>query len=359
MNTKERMILTEYREQRPAFLALGDTVHELLSELVKKAGIDLLSIEHRVKAEDSLKGKLERKGDRYSSLADLTDIMGARVICFFNDDVDAVGKIVEETFVIDWENSADKRAEIKADTFGYLSLHYICSLAPDSGYPAEICEKKFEIQIRTVLQHAWAAINHDMGYKSEFGVPRIVVREFSRVAGLLEIADDEFVRIRQRMGEYVKDIRRKITENRAEGVLIDALSLKEYVSRNRNMREFLEQLAAICGAEIQAIDPESYLEQLRWLGKRTLGDLQQMMEDNRDLAFALAERALSATDLDILSSNVGLRYLCRAELYNKGYSQEQAAEFLRLSVKDEGRSVRQAKSLYDSCRKVLEAENHG
>jgi len=357
MNAKDRMILAEFREQRPAFVKLGDTVHGLLAELVKKSGIDLLSIEHRVKAEDSLKGKLERKGDRYHSLDDLTDILGARVICFFNDDVDAVGKLLEETFVIDWENSADKRAEIKADTFGYLSLHYICSLAPDSGYPAEICGKKFEIQVRTVLQHAWAAINHDMGYKSEFGVPRIVVREFSRVAGLLEIADDEFVRIRKRMGEYVSDIRCKITENRAEDVRIDALSLKEYVSRNVRMREFLQQLAAICGAEIQEIDPESYLEQLHWLGKKTLGDLQRMMEDNRELALALAEPALCAAELDILSSNVGLRYLCRAELYNKGYTQEQAAEFLRLSVKDEKRSARQAKSLYDSCQKALEKAN--
>ena len=359
MNAKDRMILAEFREQRPAFTALGDTVHNLLKSLVKSAGIELLSIEHRVKAEDSLKGKLERKGDRYRSLEDLTDILGARVICFFNDDVDAVGKLIEENFVIDWENSCDKRADIKADTFGYLSLHYICSLAPDSGYPAEICGKKFEVQIRTVLQHAWAAINHDTGYKSEFGVPRVVVREFSRVAGLLEIADDEFVRIRNRMTDYVEEIRQKITDNCAENVLIDALSLKEYIRRNVRMREFLEQLAAVCGAEIQEIDPESYLEQLRWLGKKTLGDLQRMMEDNHDLAFTLAKQALSVTDLDILSSNIGLRYLCRAELYNKNYTPEQAADFLYLSVKDTDRSARQAKSLYDSCRKALEAQANG
>lgn len=62
----------------------------------------------------------------------MTDILGARVICYFGDDVDKVGKLVEQSFVIDWENSSDKRALIKADTFGYLSLHYICSLPFDA-----------------------------------------------------------------------------------------------------------------------------------------------------------------------------------------------------------------------------------
>ena len=194
MNLKNRIILEDYRKQRDAFVKLGDVVHNMLTDIVDEMGITVLGIEHRVKTEKSLAGKLERSGDWYSSFEDLTDILGARVICFFSDEIDKIGKKVEEAFVIDWENSSDKRALIKADTFGYLSLHYICSLPFGDRWPDEICGKKFEIQIRTTLQHTWAAINHDLGYKSEFGVPRSVAREFSRIAGLLEIADDEFVR---------------------------------------------------------------------------------------------------------------------------------------------------------------------
>ena len=63
----------------------------------------------------------------------------------------------------------------------------ICSLPKDKGYPEELTEYTFEIQFRTVLQHAWAEIEHDLGYKTEFGIPLDVRREFSRVAGLLEI----------------------------------------------------------------------------------------------------------------------------------------------------------------------------
>ena len=214
---------------------------------------------------------------------------------------------VEEAFVIDWENSSDKRALIKADTFGYLSLHYICSLPFGDRWPDEICGKKFEIQIRTTLQHTWAAINHDLGYKSEFGVPRSVAREFSRIAGLLEIADDEFVRVRNDMKAYTEEIRKKIIENRADDVHIDMISLNEYVKRNGKMQELISKIAKISNAEISEIDPESYIIQLKFLGKETLGDLQKMLEENRELALKLAERALANADLDILSSSVGLR----------------------------------------------------
>ena len=267
MNLKNRIILEDYRKQRDAFVKLGDVVHNMLTDIVDEMGITVLGIEHRVKTEKSLAGKLERSGDWYSSFEDLTDILGARVICFFSDDIDKIGKKVEEAVVIDWENSSDKRALIKADTFGYLSLHYICSLPFGDIWPDEICGKKFEIQIRTTLQHTWAAINHDLGYKSEFGVPRSVAREFSRIAGLLEIADDEFVRVRNDMKAYTDEILKKIIDNKADDVHIDMISLNEYVKRNGKMQELISKIAKISNAEISEIDPESYIIQLKFLGK--------------------------------------------------------------------------------------------
>ena len=345
MNLKDRMIVDEYRRQRQEFVKLGDLVSTLLKQTLAEAKIDTLAVEHRVKQEASLIGKLERKSDKYRSLEDLTDILGTRVICFFGDDVDRVGKVIEDLFVVDRENSVDKRAIIKANSFGYLSLHYICSLPEHAGYPPELCGKKFEIQVRTTLQHTWASIEHDMGYKSEFGIPRIAVRQFARIAGLLELADDEFVRVRDTVHAYTEDIRQRIVSDDADDVLIDGVSLQEYVLRNRKMRGFLGELAAICGSEISEINPENYIEQLRWLGKRTLGDLEQFFAENHDLALALAKGALENAELDILSSNVGLRFLCRAELLNKQYTEAQITEFLMLSVGEKTHAQRMAKSL--------------
>ena len=353
MNLKNRMILEEYRELKPDFVMLGDTVSAKLKSSVKNSGIEVLAIEHRVKEEESLSGKLELKGDKYASLADITDILGARVICFFSDDVDRVAAIIEKMFDVDWENSVDKRAQLNPDSFGYLSLHYICSLPSGGEYPDNICNKKFEIQIRSTLQHTWAAINHDLGYKSDFGVPKAITREFSRVAGLLEIADEEFVHIRDNVKSYGDEIRNKIKNNTATDVLIDLVSLKEYVQHNKAMRAFLKELTDMCHAEISEINPESYLIQLAWFGFKTIGDLQNMLDRDKTLALQLAAKSLSNTDLDILSSNVGLRYLCRAELMNKGYTAEQVTEFIKLSVGDSKRAQRQTKNLFDSYNKLI------
>lgn len=345
MNLKNQMILDDYRKQRQDFVRLGDIVSSLLNQQLENMKIDTLAVEHRVKKEASLIGKLERKSDKYRSLEDMTDILGIRVICFFGDDIDRVGKVIQQLFVVDWENSVDKRALIKVNSFGYLSMHYICSLPDQQEYPSEICGKKFEIQVRTVLQHTWACIEHDMGYKSEFGIPSVAVRQFARIAGLLELADDEFMRVRDTVHMYTEDIRQKIINDNAEEVLIDSVSLQEYVLRNKKMRSFLDELAAICGSEISEISPENYIEQLRWLGKKTLGDMERLLEKNHDRALALAKSALGNTDLDILSSSVGLRFLCRAELLEKNYSEEQVTEFLMLTIGDELRASRMAKKL--------------
>ena len=345
MNLKSRLILEDYRKQRDDFVKLGDTVHAMLSDIVNDMGLTVLTVEHRVKAEKSLAGKLERNGDYYNVFEDLTDILGCRIVCFLSDEIDAIGKKVEESFVIDWENSSDKRALIKDDTFGYLSLHYICSLPFGDKWPDEICGKKFEIQIRTILQHAWSAIHHDIGYKSDFGVPRDIRRQFARLAGLLELADDEFVRARDNMMEYTEDIRKRIITDDADDIPINMISLNEYVRNNQKMQSIIGEIADIAGAEISEIDPESYIPQLAFLGITKLGDIEIMIKENYDLAIRLAKKALSAADLDIVSSSVALRFLCRAELINKNYDFDKIAEFLKISLGTKEKAERQARHL--------------
>ena len=113
MNLKCRLILEDYRKQRDDFIKLGDTIHSMLSDIVKELGLTVLAVEHRVKEEKSLAGKLERKGDSYNTLEDITDILGCRVVCFLSDEIDMIGQKVEENYVVDCENSSDKRDLIK------------------------------------------------------------------------------------------------------------------------------------------------------------------------------------------------------------------------------------------------------
>ena len=111
------------------------------------------------------------------------------------------------------------------------------------------------------------------------------------------------------------------------------------------MQGLIKEIAAISGAEISEIDPESYIPQLAFLGITKLGDIEIMINENYELAMKLAKKALSAAGLDIVSSSVALRFLCRAELLNKNYDFDKIVEFLKISLGTKEKAERQAKHL--------------
>lgn len=352
MNAKDRRIVDQLKRDRHLFENLEVEAVSIIKKAIVDSGILVHEMEHRIKREKSLAGKLAKRGEHIQDLYELTDILGTRIVCYFADDVDKMGKLIEDCFDVDRAHSTDKRTLLKANTFGYLSLHYIVSLKKDAGYPEELTKIRFEIQIRSILQHAWAVIEHDLGYKTEFGVPREVVRGFARLAGLLEIADDEFIRTRDRIVDYTEETRAKIIGDNAEDVDIDTISLREYMLRNKKMREFIGALSKLLDVEITEGDCDMYIPQIQWLHIDTIGGLQRALERNKDLALALAEKTLAGTDLDILSSSVALRFLCQAELLSSGFTEESALGFVRLSVKDEARASRQVKRLFNLYKEL-------
>lgn len=346
MAQADRAILKEYKEKKDDYIELEKIVYGVISEEIAKTGMRCLAIHHRVKEKASLANKIRQHSRNYTCLDDVTDVLGLRIITFFSDDVDRMGKMMEDLFVVDWENSVDKRALIQATAFGYLSLHYICSLKAEDGYPEALTEKKFEVQIRTGLQHIWAEIEHDIGYKNKFGVPREIRREFSKIAGLLEIADDEFVQVRDGMSQYVRDIRDKIILDEARDLPLSVITLTEYMHNNRKMLSYLKELASIGEADLNIVNPESYMERLGYLGIETLGDMENMLIQNRELAYALALDGLQGADMETMVSTIGLRYLCRAELLNRNATEAQMADFFRITEKKEGKAEHMAKTLY-------------
>ena len=182
-----QQLMNEFLRLQPQLQQLEHEAFSQLQDVLKAQGVELNAIESRVKAEASLRGKLERKGDKYHSLSDITDLVGIRIITFYTDDVDKVAGIVKRLFAVDWSNSIDKRKAHELTSFGYNSLHYICRLKGDGP----LSSIPFEIQMRTALQHVWSAIEHDIGYKGVVQLPPEFRRQFSRLAGMLELADNE------------------------------------------------------------------------------------------------------------------------------------------------------------------------
>ena len=180
-------LLRQYREMLPTLQQLAEEASQLMRHALSEQGIYITAMEQRVKTEKSLAGKLELKGAKYKSIDDITDLVGLRVITFYTDEVDKVAAIAKRIFDIDWQDSVDKRKLHQLDAFGYNSLHYICRLK--SGGP------RFELQMRTAMQHVWSTIEHDIEYKGDVKIPNEYKRQFSRLAGMMELMDDEFSRL--------------------------------------------------------------------------------------------------------------------------------------------------------------------
>lgn len=306
------MILEEYREQLPTFQKMEKIVMAQLKKCLSENSILVTAVEGRIKKEESLAGKLELKGSKYTTLTDLTDIFGARIITFYNDDVDKISALMEKLFEIDWKNSVDKRRMHQLDSFGYLSLHYICkipkALYHDENMP-ELNEFRFELQMRTALQHVWANMYHDIGYKSGIDAPIEHLRTLNRLAGMLELADDEFSRIRNTINEYRYKVEALVKDGKFEQVNLDGDSFTRYLQLEP-FKRLTNKIAAINQAEIHQTPMTPFLKVLIKLGFQTLGDVEKLKHDYSDEAYQLALHQIGGTDIDIVASNIGLQNLC-------------------------------------------------
>ena len=302
-------ILEEYREHLPQFEQVKNQVLSLLKEVFEEAGLIVASIEGRVKTEGSLAGKLELKGSKYASLQDITDIVGVRVITFYIDDVDKVASAVDRLFEIDWENSVDKRKAHEIDSFGYMSLHYICRTA---GFPY-----RFEIQMRTVLQHAWANMNHDTGYKSGVEVPKEYLRNLSRLAGMLELVDEQFSQIRSDLTDYRRRVQALVASGNLDEVQLDGDTFRSYLQL-KPFDKLNKRIAAVNQAEIQEVSLMPYLAVFKAMGCKTLGDIDNLIKKYHEGGYQIACYQIGLTDLDIISSSLGPQDLCIAAIVKNG-----------------------------------------
>ena len=304
-----QLILEEYRDALPTLEKMKDAVLTKLQKALMRSGLIVTTMEARVKTEGSLSGKLALKGAKYATLSDITDLVGARIVTFYTDDVDRIASMAEKLFEIDWANSVDKRKLHQLDSFGYNSLHYICRLP---GY-----DFRFELQLRTTLQHAWAAINHDTGYKSGIEIPREYMRRMNRLAGILEMADDEFSRIRTELTDYRRRVQTLVQNGKLDDVLLDGDTFRSYLQLG-TLDILNKRIAAINQAEIQDAPFAQYLHVLTALNCNTLGDVDRLIKRYEEDAYLLARHQLGNTDLDIISSAIGLQNICVVCILSSG-----------------------------------------
>jgi len=196
-----------YAERKPFFDKLVEEVRFVLEAKVEKSGVKLVGIDGRVKPLESFLEKITRK--QYKDPHQVSDLAGVRVVCLYEPDLARVANIVAGVFDID--ESIDKSELLGVDRMGYQGQHCIVRL--EAGYAGprydDIRGLPCEIQIRTVLQDAWAQISHHLAYKTEASIPHTLRRAINNVSSLLEVAQEIFDRVRDLRTAYVEEVEAK------------------------------------------------------------------------------------------------------------------------------------------------------
>jgi ppGpp synthetase/RelA/SpoT-type nucleotidyltranferase len=203
----------DFMEEYPArFSSLQEAANEAcdtIKRILRDTGAFVHVTSGRAKTLDSLRGKFRRKVYKKPK-QQLTDLVGVRVITYYRDAVDVVAERLRQELEISPKASTDKRLALGLRAFGYRSVHLIARLKPaqiPSSKQNPLQKLWFEIQIRSVLEHAWAEIEHEVVYKSGIDYPKSVLRRFAGIAANLELLDNEFLALREARNALIDDYR--------------------------------------------------------------------------------------------------------------------------------------------------------
>ncbi len=354
LDMKSEMILEEYHEKLPLFERMKTLVLNLLRDCLDENHILVSGLEARVKTEQSLTGKLELKGYKYHSLEDITDIVGARIITFYSDEVDIISALAEKLFEIDWDNSVDKRKMLEIDRFGYLSLHYVCripeALCKDPEMP-QLNQFRFELQMRSTLQHVWANMYHDIGYKSDVEIPLEYQRNMTRLAGMLEMADEQFSRIRKEINGYRRTVQSMVANGNFDEVPLNGDTFRGFL-KLRPFKNLADKIAAINQGEVYEDNLMPYYNVLLHMNMKTIGDIVRMCNENAESAYQLALLQLAGTGLDIVTYSVALQNLCFVTILKKGYGESELVRMFNLLYGENDYHHQRAKRICEQARKI-------
>jgi putative GTP pyrophosphokinase len=255
----------------------------LIENILRQEGVEFLSVTSRTKTSNTIIEKIQRKG--YDDIsAQMTDLSGIRIITFLDSQVRRIADIVSHAFEIDRDNSLDRSQILGSDRVGYRSVHFICALGASRKGIIEykdISDLKFEIQIRTVLQHAWAELTHDRSYK--FG-------------GSLQIADGAFDEIAGSIDKYRDQIKNETEKNLSEEP-INSISL------NALFGKVTKKTGIAFDSEIR--DDRQVISELLKFDIQKIGDIERLITE---------DIILNEKESTSVSSRLG--FLRRIMMYN-------------------------------------------
>ncbi len=214
--TPHERVVAQYAAGHEQVRLATEHYARVVTELLDEAGINYLGVTARAKSVKSFATKAARTENgalvHPDPFTDIADQVGVRVVTYLQRDVDAVARLLaEELELLDDRDMGGETA--RQGRFGYASRHLLVRLRDDVADSASYVA---QVQVRTVLQHAWAEFEHATRYKGEVPEEHApdLDRRFTLAAGLLELAEREFSAIHERLQSAPTDL-----QHRASGAL--------------------------------------------------------------------------------------------------------------------------------------------
>ncbi|WP_419900762.1 GTP pyrophosphokinase [Roseomonas sp. USHLN139] len=211
MSDRETQLLELWRKERPMYEAWGACVSQTLTDAISAevdpAELDLffrIPLKPRTKGENSLLTKAFRRGKPYEDpYNDIEDKVGVRIVVLFSEEIRTVERAICACEKWNFVKARDfeQERDIRPFEFDYQSLHYIVRAKGKNFFAEEeILEgTACEIQIRTILQHAYSELTHDTIYKPSIKAEPGVKRAAAKSMALIEATDDYFTEVRARI----------------------------------------------------------------------------------------------------------------------------------------------------------------
>lgn len=234
----------QYQDQRHKYEKLTRKLHALVTEILEHEGIKH-TLECRTKDVSSFRGKINRAGKNYTNpLTEITDLSGIRIILYSLSDIELVADLIKSEFLVDSSKSVDKMSLLDVDRFGYLSQHFIVRASQSRKNLREwedIADLPCEIQVRTLLQHTWASVEHFLVYKNENDAPKSLRRRLYRLSALFELADEELSHLIQLRKEETAKYQAKLLQGNT-AIELNADSLVTYLESSSEFKELINKI---------------------------------------------------------------------------------------------------------------------
>jgi putative GTP pyrophosphokinase len=263
-----------YDRNVPIYGPLTEYLERLLKEILDNEAIEYVHIESRIKKFVSLKRKIEDKG--YHKPEQVTDFAGAMIVGSALSNVELISKVIErgKEFEIDWDNSLDHSIRLAEDRVGYRGKNYVATFRKKAFKNEDeynkFKDRRFEIQIMTLLGFSWDKIEHDRNYKTaeKLSEKSDIRRRFRLAAGALELIDYEFDRLSKET-ELSDPVLNRIVKGDLD-LEINAHHLRHYLKLHfNNVPGFVEQFMAPIN---------DLLDELDSMGIKTISDLHEIIK---------------------------------------------------------------------------------